>query len=109
MDIIYHSMSTTWKNKMIEQGFNFAGSTIKEMTEARVENMEPKEDRKNLQQLLRNPRRTTRKGNKRTLAGSGVVESSEETLVESCPNKKYCILYGNYSYSTENARIYVLW
>ena len=40
MDIIYHSMSTTWKNKMIEQGFSYADSTIKEMTdffEIRVE------------------------------------------------------------------------
>ena len=26
MDIIYHSFSTTWKNKMIEQGFNYAGA-----------------------------------------------------------------------------------
>ena len=34
---------------MIEQGFNYADSTIKEMTdffETRVENLEPKEDRK---------------------------------------------------------------
>ena len=49
MDIIYHSMSTTWKNKMIEQGFNYADSTIKEMTdffETRVENLEPKEEKK---------------------------------------------------------------
>ena len=29
MDIIYHYMPTTWKNKMIEQGFNYADSTIK--------------------------------------------------------------------------------
>ena len=45
MDIIYHFMPTTWKNKMIERHFNYADSTIKEMTdffETRVENMEPK-------------------------------------------------------------------
>ena len=29
MDIIYHSMPNTWKNQMIEQGFNYADSTIK--------------------------------------------------------------------------------
>ena len=49
MDIIYHSMPNTWKNKMIEQGFNYADSTVKEMSdffETRVENLEPKEDRK---------------------------------------------------------------
>ena len=48
-DIIYHSMPTTWRNKMIERGFNNADSTIKEMTdfvETRVENLEPKEDKK---------------------------------------------------------------
>ena len=29
MDIIYYSMPTMWKNKMIEQGFNYADSIIK--------------------------------------------------------------------------------
>ena len=29
MDIMYHSMPTTWKYKMIEQSFNYADSTIK--------------------------------------------------------------------------------
>ena len=46
MDIIYHSMPTTWKNKMIEQYLNYADSTIKETTnffETREENLEPKE------------------------------------------------------------------
>ena len=33
MDIIYHSKPTTWKNKMIELGFNYADSTIKQMTD----------------------------------------------------------------------------
>ena len=48
MDIIYHSMPSTWRNKMIEQGFNYADSTIKEMTdlfETKVENLEPKEEK----------------------------------------------------------------
>ena len=46
MDIIYHSMPATW---MIEQGFNHTNSTIKEMidfVQTRVENLEPKEDKK---------------------------------------------------------------
>ena len=41
MDIIYHSIPTPWKNKMIEQGFNYADLTIKEMSdffETRVKN-----------------------------------------------------------------------
>ena len=33
MDIIYHSISTSWKNKMIDQGINYADSNIKEMTD----------------------------------------------------------------------------
>ena len=48
MDIIYHSIPTMWKNKMIEQVFNYADSTVKEMTdffEHSVENLEPKEDK----------------------------------------------------------------
>ena len=43
-------MPTMQKNKMIEQGFNCADSTIKEMNdffETRVEILEPKEDKKN--------------------------------------------------------------
>ena len=47
--IIYHSMPTTWKNKMIEQGFNHAASTIKEICdffETRVENLESKGEKK---------------------------------------------------------------
>ena len=49
MGIIYHPMPTTWEKKMIEQGFNYTDSTIKEMTgffETTVENLEPKEDKK---------------------------------------------------------------
>ena len=60
MDIIYHPMPTMWKNKMIEQGFNYADFAIKEMTdffETKVENLKIKEE-KNLQQL---PRKLTRK------------------------------------------------
>ena len=36
MEITYHSMPTTWKNKMIEQGFNYADSTVKDIFETRV-------------------------------------------------------------------------
>ena len=45
----FHSMPTTWKIKMVEQGFNYTGSTVKEMVdffETRVENLEPKEEKK---------------------------------------------------------------
>ena len=31
MDIIYHSMLATWKNKMIKQGFNYGDSAIKKL------------------------------------------------------------------------------
>ena len=55
---------------MIEQGFNYTDSTIKEMTnffETRVENLEPKEDRKNLQQLSKNPtKKASRRATKKT-------------------------------------------
>ena len=57
---------------MIKQYFNYADSTIKEMTdffETRVENLEPKDDKKNLQQLPRNPtiRKVSRSSNKNIL------------------------------------------
>ena len=49
MGIIYHSMPITWENEMIEQGFNYADSIVKEINdffEFRVENMEPKDEKK---------------------------------------------------------------
>ena len=49
IDIIYHSIPSMWKNKMIEQGFNYADSAIIEKTylfETRIENLEPKEEKK---------------------------------------------------------------
>ena len=51
MDIIYHSMLTTWKNKMIEEGLNQADSTIKEIIDlfdTREENWKPKENQKKI-------------------------------------------------------------
>ena len=53
---------------MIEHCFNYADSTIKEMTdffETIVEKLEPKEDRKNLQLLPRKARNPARKENGR--------------------------------------------
>ena len=49
VDIIYYSMPTTWKSKMIKQGFDYGDSAIKETTdlfETRVENLKPKKDKK---------------------------------------------------------------
>ena len=53
------SSITTWKNKINEKSFNYIDSTVKEMTAffgTRVENLEPKEDRKNLPHLPKNTR-----------------------------------------------------
>ena len=93
---------------MIEQAFN---STIKEMTdlfETRVANLELKEDRKNLHQLPRNPKKPSKKGKGKT-----------PTPVSSSPAKnqlKLAIQLGNTVFYTENAvipqtiaRIYMQW
>ena len=43
-------MPTTWKNKMIEESFNYPDSTIKDMTDffgTREEILKPKEEKKN--------------------------------------------------------------
>ena len=56
MDIIYHSTTTTWENKTIEQGFNYADSTVKEMTDffkTSVENLEPREEKKKFSALAK--------------------------------------------------------
>ena len=57
---------------MIEQGFNYADSIIKEMSdffETWVENLEPKEEKQKILQLPRNPlRKVLRNANRKTPA-----------------------------------------
>ena len=86
MDIIYHSMPTTWKNKMIEQGFNCAYSTVKEKTdffETRVEILEYKEDKKKSSAATKKSwdKTFTKKWN-RADSNSSVVKFSKESSVE---------------------------
>ena len=50
-------MTNTWKNKMIEQGFNFSGSTVKKVVDffkVRVENLNPKQNMKQENQNFTN-------------------------------------------------------
>ena len=94
MNIIFYSMPTTWKNKMIEQGFNYANSTTKEMTdlcETRVENLERKEDNIKSSAAAKKSKKSTKK---RKRADSSLVESSEESTKARRPSKKCCILHG---------------
>ena len=80
MDIIYHFMPSTWKNKIMKQGFNYADSTIKEMTnlfETRVENLEPKEDRKKSSAASKKSKKAHKK-RKREDSDSSVIEFSKE-------------------------------
>ena len=71
---------------MIEQGFHYADSTVKEMTdlfETKVENLEPKKD---LQQLPRNPRKKFTK--KEQTLRTSFVDSNEVISVEYKAAKK---------------------
>ena len=102
MDIIYHSMPTTWKNKMIEQGFNYADSTIKETTqffETRVKNLEPKEEKKKSFTV-------TKKSKERKSIKKRKQEdsnwSSEFNSVEYKAIKNICILHEKCSHLTDN-------
>ena len=80
---------------MIEQGFNYADSTIKEMSdffETRVEKLEVKEDKKKVLAVAKKVKKSHKK-RKREDSDSSVVESSEESTEARRPSKKYCILY----------------
>ena len=88
------------ENKMIEQGFNYADSTIKEMTdffETRVENLEPKEDRKKSSVASKKNKKSTKK-RKREDFNSSVVES-REMIKYSRSNKRYKESYYQSSYN----------
>ena len=90
---------------MSEQGFNYTDSTVKEMTdyfETRVENLEPKEDKKKSSPAAKKSNdKTFTKTRKQEDYDSIVVESSEDFSVEHGPIKKYCILYGKCSHSPD--------
>ena len=105
MDIIYYSMTTTWKNKMIEQSFNYADFTAKEMTdffETRLEHLKSKEDKKKSSSVdNKGKENNSNKKRKQADTDSSVVDFSEESSMEYKPIKKYCILYGKCSYSTD--------
>ena len=88
---------------MMEQGFNYADSTIKEVSdffETRVENLEPKEDKVKSSAAAK---KTLKKAKKLKWeeSNSSVVESSEHFFVEHWPNRKYCILQGKCSHSMD--------
>ena len=91
---------------MIEQGFNYADSTNKEMSdffETRVENLEPREDRKNFSSAAKKSKKALKK-RKREDSDSSVVEYSEESTKARCPTRKYCILHGKCNYFTDNCK-----
>ena len=78
MDIIYHSIPTTWKIKITAH----ANSTVKEMTdffETGVENLEPKEDTKQSAAAAKKckDKKSTKKQKQRILCGA---QASQEVL-----------------------------
>ena len=81
MDITYHSMPTTWKNKMIKQGFNYADSTVKEVAyffENRVNYLEPMNNKKKSSAAAKKCKKNSKK-RKQEDFDSSFVESSEES------------------------------
>ena len=92
--------------EMIEQGFNYADSTIKEMTnfyETRVAKLEPKEDRRKSSATSKKTNKAHTK-RKREDSDSSVVEPSEESTEARRPTRKYCILHRKCSHSTDNCK-----
>ena len=79
--------------------------TIKEMGdffETKVENLERKEQKKNLQQPPRNPARKVSRIAKQKDSNSSVVESSKESTEARSPSKKHCISNVKCSHSIDS-------
>ena len=68
--------------------------------ETRVESLKPKEDKKKSSVAAKKAKKSTKK-RKREDSDYNVVESSEESTLARRPSKKYCILHGKYSHSTD--------
>ena len=78
---------------------------MSDLFETRVENLEPKEDKKNFQQLPRNPRiRSPPKKRKRVGFDVRVVKLSGESSLEHRPVRMYCILYWKCRLTTDNCK-----
>ena len=71
--------------------------------ETRVENFEHREDRKKSVSVSQKLRKALKK-KKRDDSDSSVVESSDESTDVRRPTRKYCILHGKCSHSTENCK-----
>ena len=94
---------------MIEQGFNFADSSVKEMTdlfETRVENLKPKEDKKKYSAAAKKSPKKAKKRKKED-SDSSVVESSKESTEACRPSNKYCVYMLNVFILWTVAKIYV--
>ena len=105
MDIIYHFMPITWKSNIIEQGFNYADSTIKKGTdffETRVESVEPKGKKEKYSAIAKRVKdeKSTKK-RKQEDSNSRVVGSSKDSSVEYRKIKKYCTLHRKCSHTTD--------
>ena len=90
---------------MIEQGFNYADSTIKEMTdffETLAEDLEPKEEKKKSSEAAKKSKdKRSIKKRKQEDSNTSVVESSKDSSVEHKPIKKYYILHEKCSHTAD--------
>ena len=90
----------------MEKQDDCADSTMKEMTdffETRVENLEPKEDKRKSSAAAEKLKKSYKK-RKREDSDSSVIESSEESIEARRPNNNYCILHRKCSHSTDNTK-----
>ena len=71
--------------------------------ETRVENLEPKEDKKMFSAAAK---KSLKKAKKRRREGSNssVIELSKKSTKAWHPSKKYCILHGKWSQSTDSCK-----
>ena len=105
MGIIY-ILSLPRGKKMIEQRFNYAVSTAKEMTdffETRVETESHVKTRISLLQPLKEEKKALKR-RKYDESNSSEVESSEESFLNHWPVRKYNILHGENSHTTGNCK-----
>ena len=95
---------------MIEQGFNCTDSTIKEMTDlfqTRVENIEPKEDKKTSSVAAKKSLKKTKK-KKREDSDFSVIESSKVSTEARRPRENIVFCTENAVILQTVARIYML-
>ena len=101
-EILYHTMTNLWKEKITKQGINYLDRSIQEMSgffETRVENLETPAPPPAVRSLTRKNKKKNSKKRKAVFFEYSDEDSSDDETP--WKRKKFCQYHGKYIHSTD--------